>query len=693
MKHARAIIVALATLCCLAPAPFGGSVAVTWGTAAPFTTGMSDIGTAGGLSQVSGGNLVGSALNPPQAWIFLNGYPGPATSLSVTWNSSSSIYLTLSGPGPYAVGVYPVQILDPDGQTLVDLGNLHITAETTPATEFGANLVFDYDFSQSNCSGACTTGSSIVTTPDQTANGNTLTPPGNAPTIQLNDTHFSQPNVTTAVFVSSSSQSLERASLAIGASPAALYIFGVVYMTSGAANQGIWDWSIVPFTFYVNNPTPVYTMQGIGTPTGAPTPGSSCVIAMTGWNGTTANFTLNNALVKTAADANGPQTNEPFYVGYRVASASYGNFVTPRIFGVNIVPTATNMLHMAQYLNNKYGCTADPGFLYATPMKASTASAPLRVQNTNGLANYYTGTTANLVCGGTSYACTNAGIVGVSGVNSMDLSCASTPAGTCDLDIVNIDGNSHSYSNAVTVTSSTNAWTNFGFTTLIWLGADNVTCSAPTCLSGSSGITSYFDKAAMGQIPVQSTFANEPTWYSGVGDSTMNGHPYGLPNGTSTNMLFVTGVANDGASTDFVASLIVNEPVSGLSTTTVFEPANASNLLRCQLNSKFPAVLGGSTTATFGSPVAGIQNIECDVPGGTNPTIYVNAANSGFAVTMATTGAANSFTGAQHMFVHSANGSTPSNAPLGEAVFLNTVPSSGQRTARETEAQSYWGAQ
>jgi hypothetical protein len=669
---------------------------------APFTSGMSDIGTAGGLSQVSGGNFVGSASNPPKAWIFLSGYPGPATSMSVTYNSSSSLYMTLAGPGPYATGVYPVQIDDTDGRSVLDMGNLHITPEINPATEFGANLIFDYDCSLATCSGSCTTGSAIAAVPDQTSNGNTLNlVSATAPTIQQNDTRFSQPNVTTCVMSSANSTYLEQASLSL-AGASTLYVFGAVYVTNNpAAVQGIWDWSFGPMTAGVNY-SPSQLFIGFGQPgniTGINAYNMGAILV----NGATASgaqtMYVNNAVSGSGSyGGNAPASGHPFYIGERISGAGFGSFVWPRIFGVNVVPTATNRLHMAQFLNNEYGVTPDPGYLFNTGMAASTASTPLRVQNSAGLTNYYTGTTASLVSGANSYSCTNGGLVGASGTNSMDLVCPSTPVGTYDLDIINPDGNTHSYSGVVTVTAGNTPWTTFGENVTEQFDAAHVTCSASPCVSGSSGVTSHFDMSALGLLPTQSTFANEPTWHSGVGDATCNNQPYATGNGSSSSLTTsgAPGVTPDPAvssSTAITVFAVLNQGVTGVTTGNFFSPINSPIVFSSEINSMFPALKGSAVTATYGSTISGAQNIELDTPSGASPTLYVNVANSGSAVTAATTQSANSWSGSQRVFMYSANGSNPINVPMCEVFMVNTTPTSGQRISTEARAVSVYGAQ
>lgn len=683
---------ALLALLCAAPVPNGAQgTVINWGTPAPTVSVVEGIGTGGGTAAVSGANFVGSAANPPTSSLFLSGYPGPAMAMGVTYNTNASLALTLEA-GVYEAGIYPFQIHDTDDQALLVRGEFTIGSELTPPVIFGVNLVLQGICAQATCTGGpCTTGSSIATVPDLSGSANPLNVvSATAPTIQQNDSRFSAPGVTTCVMSAANSTFLEQASLSIGGSPTALYVFGAFDVTATGATQVVWSHNASNLVLQANA-TPVWNFLPPGVLVASPpSPYLNPAIVEAGNNSVTSTAAVNNAIFASSAAANTIQNAKSFYVGFKTAASTYGSFVWPEIDVVNVLPTSTQAAQMAAYFNDTYGVTPLPGYSYNTGMAANTANAPLRIQNTPGLTNYYATTTVALVSGSTSYACTNAGLVGSSGVNSMDQLCASTPAGVYNLAITNPDRSAPvTYTNAVTVTSATTAWTNFGFSTLAWFSAANVTCSSSPCVSGSSGITSYFDQSAMGHTPTQSTFADEPIWHSGVGDATFNFNPYGLPNGTSDQVNFGTNpIVNDGSNTDFVAFGIVNEPVTGVTTGTFFEPINTGNQLRCQLAAKIPQTQSVATNATYGSVVAGTQNIECDLPGGASPTLYVNAANSGSPVTTATAFSANTFSGGQHLFVHSANGQQYSNAPMTEEVFLNKVPTSGQRIAWETYAQT-----
>jgi hypothetical protein len=425
-------------------------------------------------------------------------------------------------------------------------------------------------------------------------------------------------------------------------------------------------------------------------------------IPETGINGTTTTYSVNNAVSGSASSVLAPSSSQTFYIGVRNEVSQYGSFHWPEIDVVNVVPTSTQIAAMLQYYNDAYGVTLPPGFLYATPVAANTASAPLRIQNSAGRTNYYATTVVSLVSGSTTYTCTESAITGAGSVQSIDVTCPSTPAGTYDLYMQNPDGRSTTYSNAITVTSATNAWTNWGFEVIEWYSAGNITCSSSPCVSGSSTVTSYFDLSAMGQSPTQGTSADQPVWYSGVGDSTFNSQPYALANGSSDQLSF-TGLTNDGSATAYVAFGVVHQAssVGPSNHGTWYMPADSTNSLWCMLYegsgsfTPHPTVetASGTISAVWTATVSGTQNIECDIPSGANPTILVNAQN-GTAVTTATSQSANTFgSSAQHTYVHSASGQDYSGASVAQLVFLNTVPTSGQRTAWETYAQSTFGAQ
>src|SRR6202167_2764119 len=521
MNRAFALLVFLAALCCIGARD---GTQVTWGTAPATITTITAIGQGGGLAQVGGTNFVGTVSDPPSAWVFLSGFPGPATPFTVTYNSSTSLYLTLAS-GSYSTGFYTIEIQGTDGQKIKDTSNFQITPDLTPATIFGSNLKAQYICNLATCSGSCTTGSGIVTIPDQSGNSNTLNLVSTtAPTIQQNDTRFSQPNVTTCVMTAGSSTSLGISALNVGGSPAAIYTFGAVDVTAATGTlQGLWNYFTTSgLNIGVTNISSVLEFTSTYLTTGSLTgiaPLLNPAILETGYNGTTAVSAVNNAVISSHAYANAVTNSQSFYVG-QYNGTDFSSFVWPEIDIVNVVPTTTQALQMNQYYNATYGVTAFPGYLYNTGMLASTASTPIRIQNSAGLTNYYTSTAVALVNGSTSYACTNAGLVGTTSINSMDQTCVSTPPGTYDLAITNPDGRLKSYSGVVNVTSGTTAWTNFGTSVTEWYSAANVTCSASPCVSGSSGITSYFDQAALGNTPTQGVFADEPIWQSGVGDST-----------------------------------------------------------------------------------------------------------------------------------------------------------------------------
>lgn len=659
----------------------------------PSITSLGTIGVGGGLAVAVGTGFSGSSGDPPTGAIFLSGWPGVPTPLTVAWSSSTSLNLTLAA-GTYTAGSYTIELIFPNGTTLVDIGALAITNTLTPLQIYAGCLIGDWPVSACTCSSTCTTGSAVVNCADTSGNAQDKNVPSStAPTIKLSDPLFTQPNVTSLVGVQANSTSIKRSVFSFGDAGTA-FGFWIGGNTIAAPAFALLEQysppSSAPNMNIAVNTTTGFTQIGWGGNSAATTIdiiGLGTILASSYQNDGGMNYYVNNAnpVFGTAPAAYSLDAGGVYMTADNNSSptsAWSGHWVED--WALNCVPTALQRSESAQYLNNIYGITAAPGFKQATVVAASTSNAPLRVLNS--LTNYSTGTNVFLVSGAVQNACTTQS---TTTSTWLDLLCPSLSAGSYDLLIENPDGRAATYPGAVTVTTATSDWTIFGLADVgsyIALAA-NMTCSPSPCISGTSLCSAWTDGAALGNTLSQSTGANQVTWYSGVGDSTFNFQPYVVFNGSTTYFDSLANMNLDAPSGLWILAVYIPGATGG--TTNLSRMNMSSNLSLLQFTStNVPECYLQGTEPAWGSAISGAHSFVCGVVNGASSTgtVSINV-NNGTAVSSSVT--ASISTGAilevgRNTTIQYANGK------LAALVYLNAAPSPTQLTAWQTFVTSQW---
>jgi len=114
----------------LAPAPPFGVFPFQHALTGPAFASCTTASTTGGAVTLRGTGFLAT----PTASVFLSGFPGIPTALTVAFTNSTTLTLTL-GVGVYSLGSYPVEVCNPNGGCTVSLGLFAVTTNsgTSPA--------------------------------------------------------------------------------------------------------------------------------------------------------------------------------------------------------------------------------------------------------------------------------------------------------------------------------------------------------------------------------------------------------------------------------------------------------------------------------------------------------------------------------------------------------------------------------
>lgn len=658
----------------------------------PTVTSVGVVGTNGGRSAILGTNFLQSSTDVPTIDVFLSGYPGTATHLTVAFLSSTSMTGTLAA-GSYAAGSYTMVVTFPNSYALILPGAFTITTALTFAAIYGSCLVGDWPASVCTCSGTCITGSAVVTCPDTSGGGqdfNVLSPA--APTVKLNDPLFQQPNVTSLVMSHSGNSGLERATFTFTSGTAFGFYIGAYTTTapaftllaqylppSSAPNENI---NLASGTGIV-----AAGWGGVAATTTAASLDAGTIFGSTYSNTPTVSMLVNNAVSASAAGPAGASVASGGLLAlahnHNAGSSTYDGHIAETL-ALACIPSTLQNTETSQTLNDTYGITIPPGFAQATTMPALTSNAPLRVRNS--LTNYAAATTASLVLGGTVSACTTQS---TSTTQWLDLLCPSLAAGTYDLLLENPDGQSITYPNTIAVTATTNYWSIFGLNAIgIYIPqAANLTCTPSPCISGTSLCSAWLDLAALqGTTLAQSITADQPTWFSGVSDATCNNQPYLAWNGTTT-YLTLSSLLVDTPSAFWVGAVHQVGATGGTTSLVRFNAAGSLTIFQFT-STNTPEFFGGGSDTAWTGAVTGTQSMMGGATTGTPGTVSINVANGTAQTGSRTVG---SFATSGVVEVGRNTNLQYNNGKTCALLFLNAQPTSPQLSAKHTLDSSTYG--